>query len=319
MEHRVDNGFKLLWMAVLKLLSSNYTEFIVNLGMTTLIGIHSSVSKHDKKWLILLILYIIVDAILNLMLIIIREHQKGKEKWKYLYKYMYQEHSRLYTEISSHTYRINKEIIKTIRENQPVTIDCYNKIHDFQALAMEVCKSINHTISDKIKECSCQVTIMQRIKLSDDKDGCKMLGYSNKYEKEPASFHTEFKLKGKDKTIFQKIFCNTETTTIILKNRKEVTKEFIELKTSKTREGDICQYIGIPIKSNRNLIEFVLQVDVSIPGILGKNNKEIFQFSEMIMPYANLLSMQYERELIFTKFYELLSTNLPKGVIQDVC
>lgn len=98
---------------------------------------------------------------------------------------------------------------------------------------------------------------------------------------------------------------------VCLSTQEDIGKNFKMLNGSNEREKNICQYVGIPVKTNRNEIEFLLQVDVSKPKILGKNEKQMKTFANNVFyPYAVLLHKTYERDLIFNKYYDMLGIML---------
>ena len=307
--------FYLLVSLVVKILCNDIFNFLVNLGFTILIGIHTANIESSEKWWHDLILWCVVFIIINILVIICKTYTQKVNKWNHLIEVIYNNHNELYCEMSSQIFRINKKITETIRADKAVTIDIYNKIYDFQSLSMSICKSIYNIVTNEVSDCSCQVTIFQRFLNSSGKDEVRMIAYATCDMKEPASYHMVFPLsgKGKDKTVFQRCFLSKENIPVLYHKKKQIDENFEILSCSKNRESKIHQYVGIPIKSNRDKVEFVLQIDVTKKSALGRTHKQINRFYEIVKPYSNLLLMSYERELVFNKFYEILENNLPQG------
>lgn len=309
----------LLITVLVRILCNDIFNFLLNLGFTILIGIHTANIEDSDNWWRNLIIWCIGFIVINIMVIISKTYTLKVNKWNHLIEVIYNNHNDFYCTMSSQIFRINKKITDTIRKDKAVSVDVYNKIYDFQSFSMGISKSIYNIVTKEICDCSCQVTIFQRFLNSGGKEEAKMIAYANCDMKEPASYHTVFPLsgKGKDKTIFQRIFLSKESIPVLYHKKKQIKKNFEILLCSKKRESKLCQYVGIPIKSNRDKVEFVLQIDVSKKYVLGRTHKQINRFYEIIKPYSNLLLMSYERELVFNKFYEILENNLPQGDEKD--
>lgn len=147
----------------------------------------------------------------------------------------------------------------------------------------------------------CEVTIMKKIN-----NTIKMVAYANDENKNPSSYTTYFNLNESD-ILFVRIFNDLDGEIICQPNKKAVNEAFKKLPGSVKREEEICQYIGIPIKTNRNEIELLLQIDISKENIFGKNEKQMKLFAKNILyPYAVLLHKTYERDLIFNQYYDMI-------------
>lgn len=208
-------------------------------------------------------------------------------------------------------YRINKRIIKAIRERK-IEKGELNAIADFQTFSFLVCNELCDFIKKNFDCGDCEVTIFQRFTDSKSKDFVKMIAFKNNKNHKPSSYQKEFALNSRSNgAVFISIFNDLNEEIKILHNQKAVREEFKYFDDSKKREKKICQYIGIPIKTDRNKIEILLQIDVSKEKALGKNYNELKQFAEyVLLPFCSLLHCSYERDLIFNKFYDILEENI---------
>lgn len=187
-------------------------------------------------------------------------------------------------------------------------------IVDFQKLSFSVCDELYAFINNTCNCKECEISIFQRFSNNDNKDYVKMIAYRNSRNLIPSTYNKEFKLMHKSHTkvpVFIDVFNDLNAEVKILENKTYVNNEFIYFNDSKVREEKICQYIGIPIKTNRNKIEVVLQIDVSENNIMGSDYNEVKQFADVIVkPFVNLLYCSYERDLILDKFYDILEENI---------
>lgn len=137
-----------------------------------------------------------------------------------------------------------------------------------------------------------------------------MVAYANDDNQMPSSYSKNFKLD-ESGILFVRLFNDLNGEIDCKANKKEVNNAFQKLQGSEKREEGICQYIGIPIKTNRNEIELLLQIDVSKEKIFGRNEKQMTLFAKNILyPYAVLLHKIYERDLIFNKYYDMIILTL---------
>lgn len=304
----------LLKTLFINIFSSRYVDMFFNLIMTTLISLHSSkVDFTSKKWVILLIMYIIITLILNSLCILAGYiKQKNKTVTEY-YNMAYDIQSSMNCDTAAQLYRVNKKINKTIREGR-IEKHALNSIADFQTLSFKICNELYNFITSSFNCGECEVTIFQRFTDTDKKDFVKMIAYRNSRNKESGSYHDTFKLSHQAHTrvpVFVNVFNDLNADIKILHNQKAVEAEFKYFDHSMTREKKICQYIGIPIKTNRNYTEILLQIDVSKEKALGNNYNAVKQLADnIIVPFSNMLYCSYERDLIFDKFYDILEENI---------
>ncbi len=304
----------LLITLFIRLFNNKFVIMFYNILITTMISIHvAKIDLESQKWKYTLLIYVIIYIILNL-LSIIADSIKSKEAKKYNYiKEAYESHSSLNFQTANSLYRVNKKISRTIH-NKKIKKEEVKSIIDFQNLSFSVCNELHNFISNTCKCKECQITIFQRFSNNDNKDYVKMIAYKNSKNSIPSTYNKEYRLFHKNKThvpVFISIFCDLNAETKILENIKAVKEEFVIFEDSKAREENIHQYIGIPIKTNRNKIEVLLQIDISEKDVLGKTYNDVKQFADMIMlPFVNLLYCSYERDLILNRFYDILEENV---------
>lgn len=192
-----------------------------------------------------------------------------------------------------------------------------SSIADFQNLSFFICNELYNFITQNCNCGKCEITIFQRFSNNDNKEYVKMIAYKNSKNSKPSSYNEEFALvykKNKQVPVFVSVFNDINADVKILHNKKSVKQEFKIFPGSKSRENNICQYIGIPIKTNRDKVEVVLQIDVSEKNVFGRTYNSVKQFADyIIIPFCNLLYCSYERDLILNNFYNILEENIQKG------
>lgn len=308
----------LLKTLFINIFSSRYVDVFFNIIMTTLISLHSSnVDFTSKKWVILLVTYIVITFILNFLFILAGHIKQKEETLIEYYNISYDIQSRMNRDTAAQLYRVNKKITQTIRDGK-MEKQVINSIADFQTFSFKICNELYNFITSSFNCGECEVTIFQRFMGKDNKDFVKMIAYKNSRNMEAGSYHDTYKLSHQASTkvpVFVKVFNDLNADIKILHNRKAVEAEFKYFDHSMTREKKICQYIGIPIKTNRNRVELLLQIDVSKEKAFGKNYNAIKQLADnIILPFSNMLYCSYERDLIFDKFYDILEENtITKG------
>lgn len=295
------------------LFSSRYFIVIADLIITTLISIHVANINNSKTWKIQLIIYIIVSILINCLCILTGRIKQQTEYGVLYFNKVYEIQNRINFNTANNLYRVNKKVSNSIRQKS-IEKGAINSIIDFQTLSFFICNELFSFLIDNFECGDCEVTIFQRFVDNKGKDFVKMIAYKNSKNSIPSTYGKEFKLSHKTESkvpVFVKIFNNLNANIKILPNKKEVQKEFDYFEDSMNREREICQYIGIPIKTNRNKIEILLQIDVTKEKALGRKYNSLMQFSEYILsPFCNLLYCSYERDLIFNKFYDILEENI---------
>lgn len=304
----------LLITLFIRFFSNRIIVVFYDIIMTTLFAIHTSrIDLKSKRWINTLIIYIAIYIFLNVLSIVADKlDKKDNNRQKYISE-AYELHNSINFETANNLYRVNKKISKAIRKNK-IEKEELRSIVDFQKLSFSVCDELYAFINNTCNCKECEISIFQRFSNNDNKDYVKMIAYRNSRNLIPSTYNKEFKLMHKSHTkvpVFIDVFNDLNAEVKILENKTYVNNEFIYFNDSKVREEKICQYIGIPIKTNRNKIEVVLQIDVSENNIMGSDYNEVKQFADVIVkPFVNLLYCSYERDLILDKFYDILEENI---------
>lgn len=292
---------------------STYFMMGTELIMTTIISIHTSKISETKEWKITLALLILITLTIN-VLSLIASHNKNKFTSNLEYRsFAYDIQNRINFKTANELYRVNKKIVDSIR-TQKALRDTASSIADFQTLSFYVCNELHNFLCNNLECGEIEVTVFQRCVDSKNRSIARMIAYKNTNNTVPASYAEEFTLSHRQQTsvpLFVKIFNDKNADIKILENKVAVQKEFEFLSNSAVREQKICQYIGIPIRTNRNMVEVLLQIDVTKEKSLGKKYNDIKQFAECVLiPFCNLLHCSYERDLILNKFYDILDENI---------
>lgn len=295
------------------LFGNKYTLVILDTIITIVISIHTSnIDLTSSEWLKRLYLYVGISLLINLTCIWAEHLQNKQNKLLNYFALVYEIHSKLQSSTSTKLYRVNKKLTKTIREGELEKGEI-NSIADFQTLSFDICNEIHSFILDYFNCEDSEVTIFQRF-TSDNSEFVTMIAYKNSQNRQPATYGQKFYLSQKKKNpLFVKIFKDINADIKVLHNKKAVKNEFSFFSESFNREQQICQYIGIPIRTNRNKVELLLQIDVSKSGTFGIRYKTVKKYAEEIfLPFATLLHCSYERDLILNKFYDVLEENISK-------
>lgn len=306
--------FALLKTLFVNIFSSRYTVVVFDILMTTVISMHTAnIDYSSEKWTIKLIVYVVFSILINFLCILAGYiKQKNVDIIAY-YHEAYELQNNINCYMATQLYRINKKVSISIRENR-IEKNSLNTIIDFQTLSFNVCNHVFSFITSNFNCGDCEITIFQRFANKEGKDFVKMIAYKNSRNNEPTSYNDKFNLShatNESVPVFVNIFNDLNADCKILHDHKSVLNEFKFFDNSKNREQKICQYIGVPIKTNRNKIEILLQIDVSKERALGKNYNSLKQFTDCILvPISNMLLCSYERDLIFNKFYDILEENL---------
>lgn len=297
----------------IRIFSNKYLITIFNLGATSLVTLLASkgyLLNDDTKYLF--VICVLVQIVINI-LSIIADKTKNNSEQTYIYlNDVYNIQSHINSKTASNLYRVNKKIINIVKDMK-CEKGAINSIADFQNLSFLICNELYNFIEKHFDCGACEITIFQRFLNKNSEEYVKMIAYKNTQDTAPSSYINEFKLNTSDnhKPVFISLFNDLNAETIILHNQESVVKEFVYLDGSENREKKICQYIGIPIKTNRNKIEIILQIDVSKEKSLGRTYNDLKQFSDQILrPFCNLLHCSYERDLILNKFYDILEENI---------
>lgn len=229
----------------------------------------------------------------------------------------YEVQNKLNHDTATSLYRVNKKINRVVKDKK-IEKGEVSAIANFQELSFRMCNGIHDFIIQKCDCEECEVTIFQRFSEKGKKDYVKMIAYRNTKNVVPSTYDKAYGLtvrKGHLPPVFVSIFNNMNAETVIFENPEKIKKEFKLLEGSESREEKICQYIGIPIKTDRGEIELVLQIDVSKEKVFGANYNAVKQFADNVFqPFVSLLHCSYERDIALNKFYNILEENIRKNI-----
>lgn len=297
------SGKKLIKILFIKIFTSDILNSLINIILPVFISIHCTIYKNELSWWIVTTIIGFVIIIFNVLSILIRKNQnKNKKELNIIYK-CYNDQSVINNKTATKIFRLNKLINEYLSDQKPINKKVFDKVADFQTISFLICESIHNLLKDEFGEdINCEVTLMKKY----NPRNIKMIAYANNENKMPSSYKTSF--KSDDTNIyFVKLFNDLNAEISCLVDKESVHKNFKQLQGSDIREDKICQYIGIPIRTNRNEIELLLQIDISKEKVFGKNKSEVLLFAKNILePYAILLHKSYERDLIFNQYYDMM-------------
>lgn len=317
-EYYKINFKTIVYTVFIRVLGNSAINSLVNICLPIFLSLllEVPVEKRNEKFTTYVLIILFAIIIINILFYIANYIKNKNEKWKNLLDSVTKHISAIHIETANSIFRMHKHTRKSIDCNEFVDKTHFNQIADFQEMSFLVCKSIYDIINNEIGCEDCQVTVYQKFLKSDGKkyDTVKMIAYATKDSIIPSTYESTYNInKHAPDTAFMKLFKRTEIDTIIYHSHKCVQENFILLQGSEKREKDICQYIGIPIKTNTNNVVCVLQIDVSKKKILGKNYKEIKIFADNILkPFSSILYNAYERDGVFNTLYEVWLNSLQK-------
>ena len=285
------SGKELVIIALEKFFTNDFINAIINILMPCIISVHCTNFKDDKEWWSFTVGICIGIVVFNIISTIIKSIKTKETKQLIIVHKCYEEQSAINSKFATNIFRLNKSVNEFITNNIPITKKSLDKIADFQTFSFSICESVHSMLCKEFgKDILCEITLMKK-----ENDKIKMVAYANNDNKMPSSYKTEFTLDTTD-ICFIRLFNDLNGEILCLPTKKDITNNFLKLQGSIKREDEICQYIGIPIKTNRNSIELLLQVDVSKPRVFGKNKKQMDSFAKNILyPYAMLLYKSYEK------------------------
>lgn len=169
---------------------------------------------------------------------------------------------------------------------------------DFQAAAEAVCNSLKTFLSIDHHHADVYVTVFQQIEL-DGQTFCKMIASSERCDS--ASFGHPYPIPRYTQDMYGTIeyhsylFALNKNDISVLVNHDEVERAFRFHDKCVEREGEIEQYLGIPISPKGLGVTFLLQVDTAVPGKFGNDRHSMKEFAKNnIYPFAQFLRMVYE-------------------------
>lgn len=305
------SGKKLFKMLFLKFFTSDIINAIINIFLPVYISIRCTSYINNIKWWKGTITICITIVGFNIISVIAKANKNKVNKNLNIIYRCYSEHSVINEKFATRIYRLNKIINQYITYDNPINLNkkVFDKIADFQSFSFSICESIHDMLKHEYgDEINCEVTLMKK-----EENKIRMLSYSNDDNKMPSSYTQTFSVDDEN-FYFTTLFNDLNGKISCLPSKKYINENFKKLKGSEKREENICQYIGIPIKTNRNQIELLLQVDVSKEMVFGKTETEMQIFAKNVLyPYATLLHKSYERDLIFNQYYDMIVQILSKS------
>lgn len=310
------SGKALLILLIRRFFTSGIIKTLVNFIFPTIMTFYSV--TYDKnaglKWFIPVVLMLLLVTLYNISSEIILSLEKKKYVLMDLLSKCYYDHNMINRKCAVRISRLEKLIRGYIKQNKPIPVKAFDKMVDFNTIAFDICNSIYKVITEKYgKETECEVTVFK----SESKK-IKMVAYANEMSNMPSCYTREYKKESRNKKyLFVRLLEHPNSKPFSCANKDEVKNEFEFFDGSIEREKAICQYIGIPIKINID-DGILLQIDVSLPNIFGKNKDDLNKLGKSIfLPYATLLHKAYERDIIFVKYYELIVEKLSTKTIEN--
>lgn len=296
------SGKELIKIALEKFFTNDFINAIINILLPCIISIHCTNFKNNMEWWAFTIGICVAIFLFNIICTIIKSLKSREIKQLTIVYKCYEEQSNINNKFATNIFRLNKSVNEFITNNTPITKKSLDKIADFQTFSFSICESVHSMLCNEFgRNILCEVTLMKK-----ENNKIKMVAYANNDNKMPSSYKTEFELDATD-ICFIRLFNDLNGEILCLPTKKDITDNFLKLQGSIKREDEIYQYIGIPIKTNRNSIELLLQIDVSKPKVFGKNKKQMESFAKNILyPYAMLLHKSYERDLVFNQYYDMI-------------
>lgn len=166
----------------------------------------------------------------------------------------------------------------------------------YQDLGLLVCYAVYNIIKTVTGEEGHQVTLVHKFKDRYGSYYIKMIAYSNKNDTAPPVFNTKYRPEDNQKYFHLRIFEDNINKQYILKNRDEITKEFVENETNKERDSKLQQFVAIPIYCEEKGIISLLQIDTDVKGLMGDSREDIEEFTKVFMPFVHQLLANYNRE-----------------------
>lgn len=310
--YRLIHIFATIKSIFFNIFGSKYTLVILDTIITIIISIHTSkIDNQSQEWMNKLYMYVAISILINI-LCIWSDHMNKKRKLLLEYfSVAYEIHNKINSNTSTKLFRVNKKVTEAIKSNY-LEKGAISLIADFQTLSFDICNELHQFIIDYFDCKDCEITIFQRFKDTSNKDFVTMIAYRNSQNIQPSTYGKNFYLsKKKNIPVFVNIFKDANAEIKILHNKKKVKAEFQYFDNSKSRELEIRQYIGVPIRTNRNIVEILIQIDVSHNRVFGRSYKTVKKFTDdIIIPFRNLLCCAYERDLVLNKFYDVLEENI---------
>lgn len=303
-----------------KLLKSSYLRIFVNFLFTIVFAFQMRLADfdsykfnqlefyQDKVHILITCVFIVIY---NWITILIDSYQKYQEQTIKCVKEIVNRETVINGTIGRKIYDITKSI-SSKANFIPIKSD-FNNL-SYQDIAALVCHNIYDAIKISTNKDTHQVSLMQRFK--EKKTGVqyiKMISYGNANQISPSVFDKHFYLASDYSYYHVKIFKDNQNGIFILKDAKEIKKEFAAYK--KCNENNVVQYIAIPVLCESEGIVSLLQIEITEEALIGRSKEEIMEFIKPFMAYIHILTVSYYQDELFKliiKKFEILKKNIEK-------
>lgn len=295
---------KLVKIAFIKIFTNNFVDTFVNILLPCVLSIHCAKYTNNNQWWYKTVFLLSCVVTFNILSVIIKQISNKNLKQLTIIYNCYAEQSIINSKFATNIFRLNKMINECIASKTPINKKSLGQLADFQSFSFSICESIHKMLcQDFGKDISCEVTLMKK-----ENTKIKMIAYANENNHMPSTYRKVYNLKNSE-ICFIRLFNDLNAEIICYPDKKAVEQNFKFLDGSAKREKQICQFIGIPVKTNRNQIEFLLQIDVAKPKVFGKTKEQMQIFAKNVLyPYAMLLHKSYERDLVFNQYYDMITS-----------
>ena len=275
-----------------RLFANTYIQAITSILGTVIIGVLIGIGSYGRLFWICVVLYVVF----TLLIAWANNHIQNKIRDTKTFQ------SALYgmgATMRSWAISLQKaaKYLKNTKEEKDINILKQLGDTDFQSAAFAVCQTLSSYLSKSGENDDVYVTVYQRI----NRDSCKMIAHSADHE--VSNYGIEYPIPAPSSdNLFGKIeyhsyvFYSGKKEITSFHTHEQVMKAFVIHGNSEEREGDIQQYICIPISPAKLGVTFLLQVDTNVPNFFGDNEKAVNDFAKnIIFPYAQFLHMVYEQ------------------------
>lgn len=319
LKEKVDNIFmnkqptfkELIKIVLDRILTNEVAINVVNIIFTIFLSIYMLFygKVTPIKWWIFLVLVIAIHISYIIFSCKCSKKKNETNKNQILIEKFYEEVRNINQKIASGIHELHNFIDNIEEYNNPINAHIFDNKVDIYTISSYVCESVQKVITEVFgKDSECQVTIFKQ---NTTERKIQMIAYSNNENRKPNTFTNIYKLNSKSRKYHIKIFRSNKEVPYCLCNKEEIKNSFNYNEQSKEREEKICQYIGLPLKTDLGHIELLLQVDVSKEKILGSTVNEMKDFAnDLLYPFMSVLHITLERDRIFKKYYTTIESRL---------
>lgn len=251
--------FKELIKIVLdRILTNEVAINIINILFTIFLSIYMLFYSKIVcvMWWTILILIIMLHLLYTILSCKYCKKKNETNKNQILIDKFYEEVRNINQKIASGIHELHDFIDHIEEYNNPINAHIFDNKVDIFTISSYVCESIQKVITEVYgKDTECQVTVFKR---GITEEQIEMIAYSNNENRKPNSFMNVYKINSKSRKYHIKIFRNNTETPYCLCNKDEIKSNFNYNKQSKEREEKICQYIGLPLKTDLGLYRITI-------------------------------------------------------------